>query len=84
MRSGGKLGTAADSTGTRRKMSAAGRKAIAEAQGRRWAEKRANSATPAKAAKPARKKRVLSAEGKANIVTALRKRWAAKRAASKK
>lgn len=84
MRSGGTPGTAANSAGTRRKMSAAGRKAIAEAQRRRWAEKKANSAAPAKAAKPARKKRVLSAEGKANIVAALKKRWAAKKAASKK
>jgi hypothetical protein len=67
----------------RRKMSAAGRKAIAEAQRKRWA---AGSAAQPKApkAKPANKKRVLSAEGKANIVAALKKRWAAKKAASKK
>jgi hypothetical protein len=65
-------------------MSAAGRKAIAEAQRRRWAEKKANSATPEKATKPVRKKGVLSAEDKANIVAALKKRCAAKKAAGKK
>jgi hypothetical protein len=67
----------------RRKMSAAGRKAIAAAQRKRWAEKKAGSTTPAKAAKPA-KKRVLSAEGRAAIVAATKKRWAAKKAADAK
>jgi hypothetical protein len=64
----------------RRKMSAAGRKAIGEAQRKRWAVKHAGSGTePAKSAKPKRK---LSAEGKAAIVAALKKRWAAKKAAA--
>jgi hypothetical protein len=67
----------------RRKMSAAGRKAIAEAQRKRWAASK-GQAEP-KAPKPAKKaKRKLSAEGRANIVAALKKRWAAKKAASKK
>ena len=67
----------------RRKMSAAGRKAIAEAQRKRWAASK--GVAESKAAKPAKKtKRRLSAEGRANIVAALKKRWAAKKAASKK
>lgn len=67
----------------RRKMSAAGRKAIAEAQRKRWAASRGTS--DAKAPKPAKRpKRKLSAEGRANIVAALKKRWAAKKAAAKK
>jgi hypothetical protein len=75
--------TSAPEKQPRRKMSAAGRKAIAAAQRKRWAEKKAGSATPAKAAKPA-KKRVLSAEGRAAIVAATKKRWAAKKAADAK
>ena len=67
----------------RRKMSAAGRKAIAEAQRKRWAASKGQA--EASAPKPAKKaKRKLSAEGRANIVAALKKRWAAKKAASKK
>jgi hypothetical protein len=67
----------------RRKMSAAGRKAIAEVQRKRWAASKgqAESKPPRPAKKPKRK---LSAEGKANIVAALKKRWAAKKAAAKK
>jgi hypothetical protein len=64
-------------------MSAAGRKAIAEAQRKRWASPK-GGAEKAPKAKPAKKKRVLSAEGKANIVAALKKRWAAKKAAARK
>jgi hypothetical protein len=67
----------------RRKMSPAGRKAIAEAQRKRWAASK-GEAEP-QAAKPAKKaKRKLSAEGRANIVAALKKRWAAKKSATKK
>jgi len=66
--------------GTRRKMSAAGREAIAAAQRKRWAAKKTEpDTTPAKSAKPKRK---LSAAGKAAIVAALKKRWAAKKAAT--
>ena len=69
----------------KRGMSAAGRRAIAEAQRKRWAAAKgqAETETPS-AVKPAKKKRVLSAAGKAAIVAALKKRWAAKRAAAKK
>ena len=62
-------------------MSAAGRKAIAEAQRKRWAASRGESSTvPAKA--PTKAKRKLSAEGRAAIVAALKKRWAAKKKAA--
>ena len=62
-------------------MSAAGRKAIAEAQRKRWAaQKTETKATPA----PKKTKRKLSAAGRAAIVAALKKRWAMKKAAAKK
>ena len=68
--------------GKRRKMSAAGRKAIAEAQRKRWAaSKRQSLSGDPKTVKP---KRRLSAAGKAAIVAALKKRWAAKRTDKKK
>ena|SRR5438045_2972172 len=60
----------------RRRISAAGRKAIARAQRKRWAEKRAQSGETA-AAKPKRK---LSAAGRAAISAAAKKRWAARKA----
>jgi hypothetical protein len=67
-------------TSTRRKMSAAGRKAIAAAQRKRWAAKKAEpNGSSVKSVKPKRK---LSAAGKAAIVAALKKRWAAKKAAT--
>ena len=64
----------------RRKMSAAGRKAIAEAQRKRWAasKKAAEPSAPAAAPKPKRK---LSRAGRAAIVAATKKRWDAVRAA---
>jgi hypothetical protein len=62
----------------KRAMSAAGRKAIAEAQRKRWAAKKVES-VPKAAKKPKRK---LSAAGRANIVAALTRRWAAKKAAT--
>jgi hypothetical protein len=65
---------------SRRKMSAAGRRAIAEAQRKRWAVLK-DGAAPEKA--PKRAKRKLSPAGRAAIVTALKKRWAAKKAAKK-
>jgi hypothetical protein len=63
------------------RMSAAGRKAIAEAQRKRWAavKNQASSTVPAK-----KSKRKLSAAGRANIVAALKKRWAAKKAEGSK
>jgi hypothetical protein len=65
----------------RRKMSAAGRKAIAAAQRQRWAAVRGDDAATPKA--PKRAKRRLSPAGRAAIVAALKKRWAAKKAAKK-
>ena len=63
---------------TRRKMSAAGRRAIAEAQRKRWAaSKAAAGATPDAAPKPKRK---LSAAGRKAIIAGIKRRWAAKRA----
>ena len=68
--------------GRRRKLSAAARKRIGDAQRKRWAAvKKTSSPVAPAAAKP---KRRLSAAGKAAIVAALKKRWAAKRAAAKK
>src|SRR5690349_22401536 len=63
----------------RRKMSAAGRRAIAAAQRKRWAASKVEAETKVPKAKPAAKKRKLSAEGRANIVAALKRRWAAKK-----
>ena len=62
--------------GKRRKrhMSAEGRKRIAEAARKRWAEMRAGKASP--------RKRRLSAEGRRRIVEATKRRWAAVRAAA--
>jgi hypothetical protein len=60
------------------RISAAGRRAIAAAQRRRWAEQKAEAgASTANVKKP---KRRLSAAGRAAIVAALKKRWAARRA----
>src|ERR1019366_6435672 len=56
----------------RRKMSAAGRKAIADAQRKRWAASRKAAPKP---------KRKLSRAGRAAIVAATKKRWDAVRAA---
>lgn len=63
----------------RKKMSAAGRKAIAAAQRKRWAAVKGET----KAATTKKPKRKLSAAGRAAIVAALKKRWAAKKAAAK-
>lgn len=63
----------------KRRMSEAGRQAIAEAQRRRWATQKRDSA-PSKS-KP-RAKRKLSAAGRAAIVAALKKRWAERKAAT--
>jgi hypothetical protein len=60
-------------------MSAAGRKAIAEAQRKRWAAaKKPTEPAPHEAAKPKRK---LSEAGRKAIADATRKRWAAVKAA---
>jgi len=57
----------------RRKMSAAGRKAIADSQRKRWATAKA-------ASQPPKAKRRLSAAGRRAIIAATKKRWAALRA----
>jgi hypothetical protein len=82
---GSKNGRPATSEPVTRKhrISAAGRRAIAEAQKRRWAEQKAGAGA-APATKPKRAKRKLSPAGRAAIVAALTKRWAAKRAAATK
>src|SRR5262249_54770777 len=62
-------------------MSAAGRRAIAEARRKGWAAVKGQSIDPEAAKRPKRK---LSAAGKAAVVAALKKRGAAKRAEAKK
>jgi len=64
----------------RRKISKAGRAAIAAAQRKRWAEAKKHQAAP-EAPKPKRK---LSAAGRRAIIAATKKRWAAKRAEAAK
>lgn len=68
-----------------RKMSAAGRRAIARAQKQRWAKAKSKGASSkAKpAGKPKRKKSKMSAAGRAAIVAAQKKRWAKVKAAKK-
>ncbi len=66
----------------RRKMSAAGRRRIAEAQRKRWATLRGESEPPAPAApKAPRPKRRISKAGMARIIAATKERWARVRAA---
>lgn len=62
----------------RRKLSAAGRKAIAEAQRKRWAASRVQADTVIP--KSAAPKRKLSAAGRKAIIAAVKKRWALRRA----
>ena len=69
---------AAPASSKRRKMSKAGRAAIAEAQRKRWADSKKPAA---EAPKPKRK---LSAAGRKAIIAATKKRWAAKRAEAAK
>jgi hypothetical protein len=70
--------TASDSPAPKHRISAAGRRAIAAAQRRRWAAQR--SANTGGAAEKKAPRRKLSPAGRAAIVAALKKRWAAKRA----
>jgi hypothetical protein len=65
----------------RRKLSASARKKMADAQRRRWAALKGQSAAEAPAAEPKKAKRKMSAAGKAAIAAATKKRWAAFRAA---
>jgi hypothetical protein len=66
----------------KRKMSAATRKAMALAQQKRWAAKKATS-EPETTPTP-KPKRKLSAAGKKRIIAASKKYWAERRAAAKK
>jgi len=70
--------TSEPQTQPRRKMSAATRKRMGEAQSKRWALAKSGAGTISKAT--AMPKRKLSAAGRAAIVAALKKRWAAKKA----
>ena len=63
--------------GKRRKMSAAARKRIGDAQRKRWAESKKPAATPSQAVAAPEPKRKLSAAGKRAIAEGVRKRWAA-------
>ena len=67
--------------GKRRKMSAAARKRIGDAQRKRWAASKRTS--PAASSEARKRKRKLSAAGKRAIVEATKKRWAAFHAAKK-
>jgi hypothetical protein len=72
--------------GTGGRRSAAVRKRMAEAQRRRWAEKRAAEASATKkTGRPAKKaKRVISPEGRARIAEAARRMWAARKKSAAK
>jgi hypothetical protein len=65
--------------GIRRKMSAAGRARIAEAQRQRWAKVKGKT----KSASVAPKRRTMSAAGRARIAAAQRARWAKVKNAAK-
>jgi hypothetical protein len=74
---------AAPAKGTRRKLSAASRKRMREAQQLRWAKIKGESAAPAnKAAKTAKRKGGITAAGRKALSIAMKKRWAAKKAAA--
>jgi hypothetical protein len=67
----------------RRKVSAAGRKRMAEAQRKRWAARKQSGATPKAAKTEAQKpKRKMSAAARKRISDATKRRWALVRAAS--
>ena len=66
----------------RRKLSAAARKRIGDAQRKRWAASRKQShPIQSISAEPPRRKRKLSAAGRRAIITGTKRRWAAIRAA---
>jgi hypothetical protein len=70
--------TTAQPVRKKRRLSAAGRKAIGDAARKRWA---AAGSRKAAAPPPARRKVKISAAGRKRIAAAQKKRWAAKRAA---
>jgi hypothetical protein len=69
--------------GKRRKMSAAARKRIGDAQRKRWAAPK-KAAEPPAPEPPSKSKRKLSAAGRKAIIAATKKRWALKRAETAK
>lgn len=71
-----RMPSSAAAPNSKRTMSAAGRRAIAEAQRKRWAAQKEEEAE----VEP-KQKRKLSAAGRRAIAEAARKRWAAARAA---
>jgi hypothetical protein len=87
---GGSVAVAANGTRPQRRMSAAGRRRIAEAQRARWAKLRkpsqpavsAKSAVSSSAATPAKRK--LSPAGRRRIIAAAKARWARVRAQQNK
>jgi hypothetical protein len=87
MLSGGPAQTAATPEPTkrkRRKISAAGRARIAEAQRKRWAASKKAAEPPAPATPEAPKpKRRISKAGMARIIAANKKRWRLQKAAAK-
>jgi hypothetical protein len=78
----GKAAEACVAVPGKRTMSAAGRRAIAEAQRKRWAKRSAQNSSTGKLVPTSKPKRKLSTAGRAAIVAALKRRWAAKRAAT--
>ena len=60
----------------KRRMSAAARKRISDAQRKRWAESKGHSESPSEKGTP-KPKRKMSAAGRAAIVAATKKRWEA-------
>ena len=71
-------------TGQRRKFSAAARRRMKEAQQKRWAKIRGESAPPAPATlEHAKAKRRISEEGMKRIIAATKKRWRLQKAAAK-
>jgi hypothetical protein len=77
--------TAKPESGKRRKVSAAGRKRMAEAQRKRWAAKKVSGRGHESAKRESQKpKRKLSAAGRKRISEATKKRWALIKAAASK
>jgi len=77
-------GTATEPQKRKRKMSAAARKRICDAQRKRWALSKSQSEPSLKSVTPEtpKKKRKLSAAGRRAIIAATKKRWASIRAAT--
>jgi hypothetical protein len=85
MLNGGSSRPAAEpKSGKKRKFSSAALQRMREAQQRRWAKVRGESAAAAPVEKVTKSKRRISAAGRKAIAEAQKKRWAAQRAAAKK